>query len=106
MKWVVRGLALGLLLAAAGEVSAQDAARGWPSPLPSLAVQSPAPPPPDIVVLQPAVEIDGRLDTLRGVPAAAPGQQHWVAINLALGQPSAARVAVKVLPRENGSLWL
>jgi hypothetical protein len=103
---VLCGLAFALLLA--GGAAAQEAPPRWPSPLP-ITVQQPAPPPlppPEIVVLQPQIEIDGRLDTLRGAPAVAPGQQHWVALNLIAGQPSAGRVAVKVWPRENNSLWL
>lgn len=34
------------------------------------------------------------------------GQQHWLSVNFALGQPSIGRVGVKVLSRENNSLWL
>ena len=40
------------------------------------------------------------------LPAVAPGQQHWIAVNLVGGQPSVARVGVKVWARENNSLWL
>jgi hypothetical protein len=36
----------------------------------------------------------------------APGQQHWVSLGIVALQPSVGRVQVKVLPRENGSLWL
>src|SRR5438874_2239000 len=92
---------------AGARAAGQDVPPGWPSPLPVTVRQpAPPPPPPDVVVVRPAAEIDGRFDTLRGAPAGAPGQQHWVALNLIAGQPSVARLAVKVLPRENNSLWL
>src|SRR5438045_342457 len=85
-------------------VSAPNAApREWPSPLPTVAPQPPVPfppgvppPPPDVLV-----EFDERLDILRGNPGLAPGQQHWLAVNLVGGQPSVVRAAVKVLPRPN-----
>src|SRR5437764_46372 len=44
--------------------------------------------------------------TIYEPPPAAPGQQHWIAVNLLGGQPSLVRVGVKVWPRENNSLWL
>src|SRR5262245_11685157 len=34
------------------------------------------------------------------------GQQHWVSLNLGIFQPFTGRVAVKVWPRENNSVWL
>ena len=84
------------------------APREWPSPLPTVAPQPPVPfppgvppPPPDVLV-----EFDERLDILRGNPGLAPGQQHWLAVNLVGGQPSVVRAAVKVLPRPNNSLWV
>ena len=37
---------------------------------------------------------------------AAAGQQHWVAINLGVFQPTTARIAVKVWPRPQNSVWV
>ena len=37
---------------------------------------------------------------------AAPGQQHWVSLNLCVFQPFVGRVGVKVWPRANNSIWL
>lgn len=38
-------------------------------------------------------------------PPAAVGQQHWVAVQTSILQPTVARLQVKVWPRPNNSLW-
>src|SRR5688572_1485587 len=76
---------------------AADPVGGWPSPLP-ITVGQPAEPPVD----------DGVPVFPRATGHIPPpeGQQHWFSLNFALGQPSIGRVGVKVLDRENNSLWL
>lgn len=107
----MRSIALIFALLIPSGALAQTSTGGWPSPLSvtSLSVQSnnlpitagppPAPPVADGVLVR-VVEV------VELPPRVLSGQQHWVALNLALGQPSVGRVAVKVLPRENDSLWI
>jgi hypothetical protein len=73
-------------------------ATGWPQPLPTSAGQPPAPPVPS--------GLPERFETVYEPPPSAPGQQHWIALNLVGGQPSVARIGVKIWPRENNSLWI
>ena len=70
---------------------------GWPSPLPITVGQPAAPPVADGVPVH-VVEVND-------APSSG-GQQHRFALNFALGQPSVARVGLKVLDRENNSVWL
>ena len=107
----MRSIALIFALLIPSGALAQGSSSGWPSPLPvtTASAQSntlpitagplPAPPIADGVPVR-VVEV------LELPQRALGGQQHWVALNLALGQPSVGRVAVKVLPRENDSLWI
>jgi hypothetical protein len=69
-----------------------------PEALPITAGQPPAPPVPD--------GLPSRFVAALDAPLLAGGQQHWLALNFALGQPSIGRVAVKVWDRPNNSLWL
>lgn len=70
---------------------------GWPYP-PLTVGPAPAPP------IDYGVPV--RVIEAPPLPPAAPGQQHWISVNLVGGQPSVARVGVKVWARENNSLWL
>lgn len=88
-----------LLILSASATVAQPPAEGWPSPLPITVGQPPVPPVAD--GLPPRV-----VEYVEYAPEQAAGQQHWVALNLMLGQPSTGRVGVKVLARPNTSLWL
>jgi len=107
VAYLAVGLVIGVAPAALAQQPALAPPPGWPSPLPALYTQPPAPPAAPPVAEPPADPLDGRLGTLRGeLPTPAPGQQHWVAVNLIAGQPFAARVMVKVLPRENDSIWV
>ena len=108
MRPIGSSLTLLVLLAQASSAVAQQP--GWPSPLPITSAQAPpstlpisagpapVPPIPDGVPVRFIEVMDEPQD--RG------GQQHWLALNIALGQPSVGRVGVKVLNRENNSLWL
>ncbi len=107
----MRSIALVFALLLPSGAFAQTSTGGWPSPLPVTSAsgqpsalpitagQPPAPPVADGVPVR-VVEV------LELPPRALSGQQHWVALSLALGQPSVGRMAVKVLSRENDSLWL
>ncbi len=64
----------------------------------------PAPPSPVIGVVE--VPPSDPLLTLAGDPAPRGGQQFGYAVSLVGGQPTVIRVAAKVLPRENNSVWL
>lgn len=91
-------LAAAALLATAAV--AQEPAPVWPSPLPISAGQPPAAVvpsglperPPEAPVPEPRCE--------------APGQQHWVSLNLSVLQPFVGRVGVKVWRRPNDSIWV
>ena len=116
-------LALFAALAAA-PVFAQQAAPttpAWPyPPLTAAAQPTPFPPPPDVGVPPPAVVappnpiptgLPERPAVVYELPPISPplvagGQQHWVSVNLCVFQPFAGRLAVKVWPRVNNSLWL
>jgi hypothetical protein len=90
---------LSFLLVACTPVFAQPPAGGWPSPLPVTVGPPPVPPVTD--GLPPWV-----VEYVEYAPERAAGQQHWVALNLMLGQPSVARLGVKVWDRPNNSIWL
>lgn len=62
---------------------------------------APPPPPP----ADPTRTLTGG-SALPQLEAPAVGQQHWAAVSLVALQPTVGRVQVRVLPRENGSLWL
>jgi hypothetical protein len=92
MKWI----ALPVLFCCASVAAAQPA-NGWPSPLPITVGQAAQPPVADGVPVR----------VVEYVEAPMPGgQEHWLALNFTLGQPSTGRVGIKVLDRENNSLWL
>ncbi len=91
-----------ILLSVASLAPAQAPPGGWPPPLPISAGPPPAPPIAD--GLPPRYETVAVYE--EQPPAQAPGQQHWFALNLLGGQPSAVRVGVKVWSRPNNSLWL
>ena len=104
MRWIVFLLVLFCAPADAAETA------GWPSPLPVTTASAPPSALP-ITAGQPPVPpvADGvpvRVVGVMDAPESRGGQQHWLALNLALGQPSVGRVAVKVFDRENNSLWL
>ncbi|MDB5306400.1 MAG: hypothetical protein JWO38_602 [Gemmataceae bacterium] len=93
-------VAVVLLFVSASAAVAQDPpAAGWPTLLPITAGPPPAPPITDYLPVR-------VVEAPPSAPDRAPGQQHWVSVNLLGGQPSAVRAGVKVWARENNSLWL
>jgi hypothetical protein len=94
-------VALVVALTTGGGVAqdSQPPAAGWPYP-PEFA--RPAP----VAVLPSALpERVVVVEELPPAPLVAPGQQHWVAVNLSILQPSVGRVQVKVWPRPDNSVW-
>jgi hypothetical protein len=94
----MRRIALFLTTLFGSAASAQQP--GWPSPLPVTVNQAQAAEPPPAAVAAPVAPVQV-VESFE-----PPGQQHWLAINFALGQPSYGRVGVKVWDRPNNSLWL
>lgn len=106
----MRTLAMAIVVVVAAPLSAQPPVDSWPSPLILTVQADPAPASP--IPQEPAVlqanpdDAAARLAALTEPPRTLNGQQHWIAVNFGVGQPSAARLGVKVLARENNSLWL
>jgi hypothetical protein len=111
------------ILAIAAPAFAQDAAPpaapGWSYPQLTIPETSPLPivPPATRTIYVPASqpgpiptglpERTVMVDELPPVsPEMAPGQQHWVSLNLGVFQPFAARIGVKVWERPQNSLWI
>ena len=111
-------IALALIAASAAPAFAQEAppAPGWSypqlttvqptQPLPAVPppVYVPAPAPTPLPTYLPERTV--AVEEVAGRPDAAPGQQHWVSANLGVFQPFTARVAVKVVPRPQNSIWV
>lgn len=82
------------------------------SPLPQAPQGVAVPPPPVVAPPSPIpTGLPERTEVVYELPplpasVAAPGQQHWVSLNLTVLQPFTGRVAVKVLPRAQNSIWL
>jgi hypothetical protein len=87
----------------------------WSYPQIRTVQNTPAVPPPlpEVPPNEYVPERDGPIATglpqrrvrVRDLPT-EPGQQHWVYANLGLGQPSTARVGVKVWARPQNSVWV
>jgi hypothetical protein len=92
-------LVLGLMPGRGVAQDPQPPAAGWPYP-PEFTRPTPGAAVP--VALAERVVV---IEELPPAPAVAPGQQHWVAVNLSVLQPSLGRVQVKVWPRPNNSVW-
>jgi len=90
-----------------------DAAWSYPQ---IRTAQNTTPVPPPLPAVPPSEfvqEAEGPIAT--GVPSRRvpvrdrppePGQQHWVSLNLGVGQPSTGRIGVKVWSRPQNSLWV
>jgi hypothetical protein len=105
-------------LSFAGPAFGQQPAGGWSYPAFTQPAVDPIPPPANPQPPAPLAEVPRpngypnyvpdpgvRAEELPPLPDEA-GQQHWVSVNLCVLQPFVGRIAVKVWPRANNSLWV